>query len=419
MNNSIITPAIENVTVENATVITPEIIIPERKILTLDDIKEQGRAKAIFAEKPADKMSDKYSFVPTAELIGMFENLGWHMTDVSQRGTKHAEVGKHMVKLENSKLNKLTVRGDKMMPQLIIHNSHNGSSGLNLSLGLFRFVCSNGLVVGVPGMHENMKFRHTGIDMGELKLLSEQILTNYETVQRYINDMQTIELTDEQRMEFAMEAIAQRDWYKYFDKNEAGEKVRNDKMIRELFDMDSFLKPTREEDADPTLWHTYNVIQEKLIHTSLERKTEKGRTTKLTPMKDIARKHRLNTTLWNIASDYMPEAMNESYEKLFISEETKNEPKERITVRKATRQETPVEPTVESPIEEATIIEETVNTQTNTVTETAVQTEPKVETKKTPVRGKNGKFVSKKQVEVAESGLIDFEAAIEDLQKTL
>ncbi len=49
--------------------------------------------------------------------------------------------------------------GGLLTPQLWMHNANNGSQALTIGVGAFRFVCANGLFIGLPGMLQ--KIRHT------------------------------------------------------------------------------------------------------------------------------------------------------------------------------------------------------------------------------------------------------------------
>ena len=44
-------------------------------------------APSVFATEPSNKLSNKYSFVPTDQVIEYFEREGWDVSSVSQTGS--------------------------------------------------------------------------------------------------------------------------------------------------------------------------------------------------------------------------------------------------------------------------------------------------------------------------------------------
>ena len=98
--------------------------------ISFDNLK--SICPSVFATKPSDKVSDKYSFVPTIEVIENFQKEGWNVFSAQQRGS--SSHGRHMVRLRNGDLPQV---GDSLI-EAIITNSHDGTAKLNISSGLFR-----------------------------------------------------------------------------------------------------------------------------------------------------------------------------------------------------------------------------------------------------------------------------------------
>ena len=59
------------------------------------------------------------------------------------------------------------VNGQKYDYMLSIFSSSDGSRALTLACGLMRLVCSNGMVIGVPGEHANIRTKHFEKSMAE------------------------------------------------------------------------------------------------------------------------------------------------------------------------------------------------------------------------------------------------------------
>ena len=269
------------------------------KVATMEEI--QNYAPAALASHPSTKVSEKYSFVSTKQLLNGFEKLGWEPTHVRQNG--HGDYARHMVRLTNSELGFMDLKSDKVRPQIVLDNSHNGCSPAQLHMGLFRLVCTNGLVVAMPGMYTSVKLRHMGIDMDELKKLMEIVATQYTTIGGHIGEMQKHFLTQEESEQFVIKAMAARE-PNVFIKEDGTIDV---KKATTIVNPTSIIQPIRGEDKRDDLWTVFNVVQERLVKGEFERQTMNGRRTSPRGINNATRHIDFNKKLWEIAESYMVE----------------------------------------------------------------------------------------------------------------
>ena len=99
------------------------------------------------AEREKLGLSKHYSFVPTMKVVNDLRTLGYEVTDAVQvKARKKSTNGyqKHMITFEHPKYK---VEGTEEYPQILLTNSHDGGNAFSLSAGIFRLVCSNGLVI--------------------------------------------------------------------------------------------------------------------------------------------------------------------------------------------------------------------------------------------------------------------------------
>ena len=92
-------------------------------------------------------LSRHYSFVPTMNVVRDLQTMGWECVNAQQvKARKKSTDGyqKHMLTFEHPKYK---VEGVEEYPQLLLTNSHDGGNAFQLSAGIFRLVCSNGLVI--------------------------------------------------------------------------------------------------------------------------------------------------------------------------------------------------------------------------------------------------------------------------------
>jgi len=248
-------------------------------MMTLEQLK--SNAPSIFATSASPKMSDKYVFVPTMDILENFQREGWEIASAKQTGRGLHNV--HEIRLRNGELPKV---GDTLV-EAIIRNSHNGMTTLGVSAGLHRLVCSNGLTVPTA-LAESFKVRHQRFDLDEVKRLTESFAGKLPKIEGSVNRMMEREMTTDEKIDFVRKSAEIR-----FSK----EKVLNDMEIVGL------LTPNRIEDQGDDMWKVFNVVQEKFVRGGVEYSSPNGRRTKLRGLQNIMAVNQVNTKLWELAEE--------------------------------------------------------------------------------------------------------------------
>lgn len=246
------------------------------------------KAPAIFATKPADYINTKlYKFTPTTEIIDYMKDMGYVLTDAKQSKTKiplRNNYGTHIVSFQHPEIFvKDNQGGIEARPTIVLLNSHDGSRPIQFEMGLFRLVCSNGLMVKSMDMG-SFKERHTKYTFDQVKqLISSKVDTLPKVVEK-INDWNGLEMTPKQRHNFATQALQLR--------------LGEERLIQD-YEIHSILEPKRAADKGNTLWNCYNVVQENLIKGGFQmnNRTARGITN---PVQDMV----LNKGLWQLAEEF-------------------------------------------------------------------------------------------------------------------
>lgn len=229
-------------------------------------------------------LSDKYKLAKTSEMIKNIEGLGFKMDKfVALKVRKKERQGfqKHRV-IFTSPLLKATTDG---VPQLLLTNSHDGSSSVILQLGFFRFVCSNGLVVG-NNVITPIRVRHSGEDFEErLTVAINHIVAQAEKLTASIARLKAKRLTSAEIMSFQREALQKR---------------LGDVKI------ESFYVPSyRREDEEQDLFTVMNVVQENLIRGGarviIEDQNGKRKSKSVRRVNSLISQTEINTMLWDLA----------------------------------------------------------------------------------------------------------------------
>lgn len=261
-------------------------------MLQTADIKTNSISLENFAsinsQTPAETVSRKYSFVPTTEIINALQLRNWNpvkATQVKTRKAEHEGFQKHMIRFRNPDIEPITGK-DNIFPEIVLVNSHNGLSSFNLMAGLFRLICTNGLIVA-DSLLDTMKIKHIGYTRDTIFNAIEYLTDRIPDVSKAINTYQEIELTPDEKGIFATSALHL--------------KYEEEVIDKHTFDINRLLQPKRENDKPPTLWNTYNTIQEKFIKGDNFKVNEKtSRYIKARGIKSIDETVKLNKALWSL-----------------------------------------------------------------------------------------------------------------------
>ena len=270
--------------------------IENRESLTMDELKMICPEIATPEINPELRkhlgITDKYVHVPTERVIEDVMKLGWSPINAYRVNSrkKRNGVGRHMIKFVNYDFMQ---EGKTEYPELLLTNSHDGTTAFKLDVGIFRLVCSNGMVIKSQDFG-SMKVRHYGYDFETIKGAVNTLVEKIPDYLKQVEDMKQQTLEREQQLEFARQAAMLR-----FTNT-------TEEAIEKIVDMEDILESTRKEDDGDGLWEVFNRIQEKVVNGkfnyALGKKERKAR-----PVKGFKSQVKLNQGLWELASSYLPE----------------------------------------------------------------------------------------------------------------
>jgi hypothetical protein len=248
-------------------------------MLSIETLQEV--APSVFATSPSPKMSDKYTFVPTIEVIENFDREGWKVYSAKQVGK--GNYAQHELRLRNGELPQV---GDSLI-EAVIRNSHNGISSFSVSSGLHRLVCSNGLTVPTS-VADAISVRHMNFDLGMVREITDQFAERLPVIQRSVGKMETTFLSEGQLVDFVNKSAM----------------IRWEKGSIPKFKLEDFLRPERDGDVGNSVWKTFNVIQEKFVRGGMKYNSKKGRVVSMRELKNFYNINKVNTGLWELAESY-------------------------------------------------------------------------------------------------------------------
>lgn len=263
----------------------------------MTDEEIQIAAPAVYALHPIKEVSEKYTFIPTTQLIDDFAKLGWYVDRARQQRSKNPIYTKHLLVFRSPKFTAI----NGYFPELVTVNSHDRTASFNFMIGLFRTICINGLIVA-DKTFESFRIRHIHYNFADLEELMNTMLANMPKVIGWVNKLQSTFMTEDQQREFAMKAIAAR--FKEYVNDEG---VVNEVAIYKSINVEEFLKPWREEDDNASIWAVYNRVQEKLMKGGFQRVgTKDNRAKRVRGITNIKLDVDMNKALWQLANEYLP-----------------------------------------------------------------------------------------------------------------
>jgi hypothetical protein len=264
--------------------------------LTKDQIREQ--APLVFAEAPTNPdVSKKYLFVNTEKIIDDLDKLGWKPVEVAQRKSIKAEgtiFSKHMVAFQNPDIKITSGDGDDAYPRILLTNSHDGMQAFKFSVGIFRLVCSNGLVVADEQFSE-FKIKHKGYTFGELRKVVKQAVNDLPNRVQVMNDMKNRILSQDEKNKLALDAMLIR----------AGIKLGSEQADAFKYDnetIEDILDPKRDADKGDDLWRVFNVVQEKITQGDFHAALQGAKVRKVRKIKSFEKDLKVNKELFKLAT---------------------------------------------------------------------------------------------------------------------
>ena len=247
--------------------------------LSIERLRSQ--APAAFAESPFGKVSPAYRFISTRELVGALLDAGFAATEARQAHARGERAGyaRHLLRFRPVRT---CVALDEAIPEVIIINSHDGTSAYQVRAGLYRPICTNGLMAKL-GDFGVIHVPHRGNVVANVVEAATRILSQFEPVAVAVRGMVATYLSDRAQLEFAEEAVTIR-W-----RGEAPVQPRR------------LLEVRRPADVGDDLWRVFNTVQENVIRGGVTSRAASGRLERTRGIRAIKEDVRINTQLWQAA----------------------------------------------------------------------------------------------------------------------
>jgi hypothetical protein len=249
--------------------------------LTRDELAHY--VPSVFSEEKHESRSERYTCIPTITLLDNLQREGFQPFFACQtrvRNPDKREHTKHMLRLRRE--GQIT---GKQVPEIILLNSHDGSSSYQMLPGLFRSVCQNGLICGES--FGEVRVPHKGNVVEKVIEGAYEVLGVFDRVEEKRDAMQSLMLPPP----------AQQAWQKRRCRIASARSTSRSRSRR--------YSARRWQDESNDLWTTYQRIQENLIKGGLVGRAANGKRANTRAVKGIDSDVKLNRALWVMAENML------------------------------------------------------------------------------------------------------------------
>jgi hypothetical protein len=258
----------------------------------LSEDQMRTAAPSVFAEGKHASRSERYTYIPTIDVLRGLRKEGFEPFMVAQGQSRiegKAEFTKHMIRMRHISGDADTAMTKPEANEIILINSHDGASSYQLLSGLFRYVCSNGLVVGT--VSNDIRIPHRGNVQGEVIEGAFRVLDDFAVVNDATASMKALDLKPEEERAFATAALALR----YGERTEG--------QAPAPITVEQLTEARRFEDTGRSLWLAMNRVQSNIMQGGQPGRSAQGRRIHTRPVGSIDRGVSLNRALWVLAEE--------------------------------------------------------------------------------------------------------------------
>jgi hypothetical protein len=246
----------------------------------ITDEEIQRYAPSVMASQAHESRSARYGYCSTKDVLDGLRSNGFQPYQVVQtrcRDEGKKEFTKHLVRLRHAS----AVAGTEV-PEIVMINSHDGTSSYQLMSGVFRMICENGLIAGDIG--NDIKVRHNAHVVDNVIEGCTRILDDVQLTMSHVEQFKSILLSKDEQRVFANSAL----------------QLKYDEGTSPIEAAD-LLDVRRRGDWSNDLWTVFNRAQESLIRGGVRGLNANGRRISTRAVTGVNENVRLNKALWTLA----------------------------------------------------------------------------------------------------------------------
>jgi hypothetical protein len=267
-----------------------------------------NKAPAMVTQSAAPDRSNRYGHLSTLEAAEILDGFGYGITQAAQKKARKqsgAPYAEHLVAFSP----RAGSVAAEFRPEIVLYNSHDGSSSLKLFAGAYRFICSNGLISG-DGIETRL--RHSKANAAGFSAMVSEIAGELPALMDRVERLQSVTLSQAAQNEIAIRAAGLR----WKDSREI-EAVQNPETGVFEYPWGAYFtgrtvngigRANRFDDNGASAWLAFNRAQENVIRggaeiLSITEKAPRGKFRKARAITSVSDNVRINRSLWDIAEE--------------------------------------------------------------------------------------------------------------------
>ena len=176
------------------------------RTLSLEAVRQQ--APAVFAPSADEHRSSRYTFIPTEKVLGGLMQAGFVPVEARQTQARSASplYARHILRLRRRFE---TVALSDSVPEIVFLNSHDGSTAYQLRMGLYRAICTNGLIVS-RGAFPTFSVAHRGNVVDDVVAHALGLSERFDILASQVERMEHRRMLGDEQVVFAARALTLR-----------------------------------------------------------------------------------------------------------------------------------------------------------------------------------------------------------------
>ena len=196
--------------------------------------------------KNIQRIKTREFYIPTLDVIEKLQDEGWQLSGVNEQRGKSRKIINNYVQMQHPDFAIKNSKGkNEALASLTITNSCNGNKPMQLDLGVYRQVCSNGMIAFEQAAESEM-IKHIQVNYNNLDQFIANVSRKTATVLNKFEHLKHTDLSTTEMRKLAYEAA----------------QLRYNNL--EDIDINDLLSVNRIEDEGNDLWTVFNRIQENL-----------------------------------------------------------------------------------------------------------------------------------------------------------
>ena len=251
----------------------------------LSDAQIADLAPSVYATARHPAMSGRYAFISTAQVLDALRAEGFMPVSAKQAGARESARAGYARHILTFRLADSPLIAGEDIPEIVLMNAHDGSTAYKLMVGVFRVICSNGLIVADRTLAA-MRVAHVGTrTIAEVVTATHKLVAELPVVLGQVETWRSTMLNEPEQLGYARAALTLR----YPGRTAP-------------ITAQQLLAARRPEDRSDDLWTVFNRVQEHLITGGLSGQLVTGRRTTTRPIAAVSTSVALNRALWTLAA---------------------------------------------------------------------------------------------------------------------